>query len=91
MDHDNYTYLAITLAQHSRFFDHPENITSTHPSLSYCGRVGQFSDVHLISIPKEVWLRDGSTLMQQLVGSDGVLHVDVQVLRTRSKRDLEEL
>ena len=87
MDHDNYIYLAITLSKHSQFFDTPSSITSTHPSLSYCGRVGEFSDVHLISIPKEVWLRDdGSALMSQLMASDGVLHVDVQVLRTRSKR-----
>ena len=91
MDHDNYTYLAITLSNHSRYFDNPSSITSIHPSLGYCGRVGQFSDVHLISIPKDVWLRDGSALMSQLIGSDGVLHVDVQVLRTRSKRYVEEL
>lgn len=90
MDHDNYTYLAITLSKHSRYFDNPSSITSTHPSLSYCGRVGEFSDVHLISIPKDVWLRDGSALMSQLIGSDGVLHVDVQVLRTRSKRHIDE-
>ena len=91
MDHDNYTYLAITLSSHSGYFDNPSSITSIHPSLGYCGRVGQFSDVHLISIPKDVWLRDGGALMSQLIGSDGVLHVDVQVLRTRSKRHVEEL
>ena len=91
MDHDNYTYLAITLSKQSRFFNNPSSITATHPSLSYCGRVGEFLDVHLVSIPKAVWSRDGSTLMPRLMGSDGVLHVDVQVLRTRSKRYIEEL
>jgi hypothetical protein len=91
MDYDNYTYLTITLSKHSRYFDNPTSITSTHPSFNYCGRVGEFSDVHLISVPKNVWLRDGSALMSQLIGSDGVLDVDVQVLRTRSKRHMEEL
>ena len=91
MDHDHYTYLAITFLKHSRYFDHPSGITSIHPSLSYCGRVGEFSDVHLISMPKEDWLRDGSTVMPQLMESDGVLHVEIQVLRARSKRDIEEL
>ena len=92
MDHDNYTYLAITLSKHSRYFDYPTSLTSIHPSIDYCGRVGEFSDVHLISVPKDVWLRDdGSALMSQLIGSDGVLHVDVQVLKTRSKRHMEEL
>ena len=91
MDHDNYTYLAITLSKHSRYFDNPSSITSIHPSLIYCGRVGEFSDVHLISVSKDVWSRDGSSLMSQLIGSDGVLHVDVQVLRNRNKRYMEEL
>lgn len=85
MDHDNYKYLAITVA------DNPSSITSIHPSLNYCGRVGELSDVHLYSVAKDVWLRDGSALMSQLMGIDGVLHVDVQVLRTRNKRYMEEL
>lgn len=88
MDHDNYKYLAITL---SKDFDNLTSITSTHPSLNYYGRVGELSDVHLISVPKDVWERDGSVLMSQLIGSDGVLHVDVQELRTRNKRHVEEL
>ena len=88
MDHDNNTYLAITV---TKYLDNPSSITSTHPSLNYCGRVGEFSDVHLFSIPKDVWSRDGSALMPQLIGSDGVLHVDVQVLRTKNKRHIEEL
>jgi hypothetical protein len=91
MDHDNYTYLAITLSKNSQYFDNPSSITSTHPSFNYCGRVGEFSDVHLISVSKDVWIRDGSSLMSQLIGSDGVLHMDVQVLKTRSKRDIVEL
>ena len=91
MDYDNYTYIAITLSEHSRYFYNPSSITSTHPSLNYCGRVGEFSDVHRFSVPKDVWSRDGSALMSQLIGSDGVLHVDVEVLRTRSKRHMEEL
>ena len=82
MDHDNYTYLAITLSKQSRYFDNPSSITSTHPSLSYCGRVWELSDIHLISIPKDVWLRDGNDLMSQLIGSDGVLDVDVQTFRS---------
>ena len=94
-DHDHYTYLAITLSKHSQYFDNPSSLTSSilHPSsesLNYCGRVGEFSDVHLFSVPKDVWLSDGSALMSQLIGSDGVLDVDVQVLKTRSKRDIEE-
>ena len=91
MDYDNYTYLAITLSNPSQYFDTPSIITSRYPSLNYCGRVGELSDVHLFSIPKDVWLRDGSALMPQLIGSDGVVHVDVQVLRTKSKRHIEEL
>lgn len=91
MDYDNYTYFAITLSKHSQYFDNPSSIASTYPSLNYYGRVGEFSDVHLISVSKEVWLREGSALMSQLIGSDGVLHVDVQVPKMRSKRYMEEL
>ena len=91
MDHDNYTYLAITLSKHSQYFNNPSTITSIHPSLNYCGRVGEFSDVHLVSVSKEVWLNEGDALMSQLIGSDGVLDVDVQVLKMRSKRYMEEL
>lgn len=91
MDHNNYTYLAITLSKDSQYFDNPSSFTSSHASLNYYGPVGAFSDVHLFSVAKDVWLRDGSALMSQLNGSEGVLHVDVQVLRTRSKRHIEEL
>ena len=91
MDYDNNTYLAITLSQNSQYFEHPSGITSIHPSLSYCGRVGEFFDVHLFSMSKEDWLRDGNSVMPQLMGSDGVLNVEVQVLRMRNKRVIEEL
>ena len=91
MDHDNYTYLAITLSEHSQYFNNPSSITSIHPSLNYCGQVGELSDVHLVSVSKDVWLRDGSALMSQLVGSEGVMHVDVQIPKMRSKRNIEEL
>jgi len=91
MNHDNYTYIAITLSKHSQYFEHPSGITSVHPSLRYCGGIGEFSDVHLVSMPKEDWLRDGSAVLPRLMGSDGVLHVEVQVLKMRSKRDIEEL
>ena len=91
MDHDNYTYIAITFSEQSQYFDHPSGITSIHPSLSYCGRVGNFSDVHLVSMPKRDWLRDGSAILPQLMESDGVLHAEVQVPRMRSKRHIEEL
>ncbi|KAF8801863.1 hypothetical protein BYT27DRAFT_7197559 [Phlegmacium glaucopus] len=91
MDHNNYRYIAITFSPHSLYYDHPSGITSIHPSLGYCGQVGEFSDVHLLSMPNADWLRDGNAVLQRLIGSDGVLHVEVQVLETRSKRHIEEL
>lgn len=91
MDHHKNTYVAITLSKNSRYFDHPSGITSIHPLLNYCGPVGELPDVHLVSMSKEDWLRDGHSVMLQLMGSDGVLHVEVQVLRTRRKRLFEEL
>ncbi|KAF8162721.1 hypothetical protein B0H34DRAFT_292139 [Crassisporium funariophilum] len=91
MDHDNHSYLAITLSPQSPFFFNPSTITAIHPSLTYRGPVGQLNDVHLYSIRKDEGMHARDDAVDALKAGDGVLHVEIQVPQTRVKRGGDEL
>ncbi|KIY49404.1 hypothetical protein FISHEDRAFT_41468 [Fistulina hepatica ATCC 64428] len=83
LNHAANIYLALTLAASlppSSVVQH----SSIPSSLTHVGQVGELADVQLFSIPKTEW---HDNFIQSLKDVDGVLRVDVQEPRQRSKRD----
>ncbi|KIY73055.1 hypothetical protein CYLTODRAFT_269856 [Cylindrobasidium torrendii FP15055 ss-10] len=87
MDHNDNTYIAITLAAGSALHSSPDTISTVYPSLAYNGKVGALDTVHLVSVPKSTWNQDKPEIMERLKRAEGVQSVDVQKPRQRQKRD----
>lgn len=100
LDYELQTYIAVTLSSSSPYFTSPPALAARHAwiALNYVGQVGELSDVHLYSIPKSELVKRGRSIkdvenlvVQDIRGSDGVLHVEVQMPRQRIRRAGEEL
>ncbi|KAF9016058.1 hypothetical protein BDZ89DRAFT_1075982 [Hymenopellis radicata] len=89
MDHDAYTYIAVMLDGDGAgaYIDSPHTLASIHPSLSHVGQVGALDNVQLLSVAKFDWDDHGEEVLAQLKEAPGVVRVDVQELKQRSKRD----
>ncbi|TFK32605.1 hypothetical protein BDQ12DRAFT_692303 [Crucibulum laeve] len=81
LDHNNFTYLAVTLSPSTS----PSSL-SAGPHLTHIGQVGQLQDVQLFSVPKLEWQNHGDDILKDIGERDGVLRVDVQVPERRAKR-----
>jgi hypothetical protein len=61
LDYESNTYLAVTLASSSPFFQSPPALAARQASLAlnYVGQAGGLADVYLYSIPKSELLKRG--------------------------------
>ena len=91
MNHNTHTYITLTFSPSSPFFSSPASLGSKHPGLTYEGHVGELADVHLYSIPKGEWLQKRDGVLRELEGTEGVMHVEEQVLKQRVRRGGDEL
>jgi hypothetical protein len=86
LNYDANVYLSVTLASSSPFYSNPAGLASSHPLVNHVGTVGQLEDVQLFSVPKVEWNSAQEDILSFLKGEEGVRRVDVQTLKTRSKR-----
>lgn len=91
MNHNTHTYLTLAFSPSSPFFSSPASLRSKHPGLTYEGHVGELADVHLYSIPKGEWMQKRDGVLRELEGTEGVMHVEEQVLKQRVRREGDEL
>ncbi|KAF6758540.1 hypothetical protein DFP72DRAFT_174698 [Ephemerocybe angulata] len=91
MDHVQKAYFAVTYAPSSTFITAPASLSSLKPSISYVGQVGELSDVHLYSAPKNDGDQVAAFLKERRGGSEGIVDVEVQIPQTRVKRGGDEL
>lgn len=90
VDYAANTYIAVTLAADSPYFQNPGSISS-HPSLAslpvhHVGKVGALDDVQLFSVPKTTWEHVQDQVIATLKELDSVKGVEVQVPKQRAKR-----
>lgn len=91
MDFSANAYLTITTAPGSAVANNP-SLLAVHPSVTSLGKVGELTDVQIISVPRNVWVESKDTIVQYLNALDGVRRVEVQdPPRTRAKRGGDEL
>ncbi|THU91512.1 hypothetical protein K435DRAFT_780678 [Dendrothele bispora CBS 962.96] len=84
--------IAITLAPSSPYIASPASLASIHPSLVHVRQIGQMPDAQLVAVPNEVWTTDvADDILASLKAADGVVSVNVQELKQRSKRKGDEL
>lgn len=89
LNHAAYTYLTVTQAPQ---FSSPVAFSSAHPALAYVQPVGSLTDVHILSVPKEVWASDEEQILKGLQDTSGVAGVQVVAEpKQRVKRGEEEL
>ena len=82
LDYASNVYLTITTSPHSI-----GSVADAHPALTYVGPVGSLTDVHIVSVPKDAWLANGSNILSRVKAFDGVAGVEVQPEpRRRTKR-----
>ena len=91
LDHNANTYLAVTLSPASPYFHDPSSLARAHPSAIHVGQVGELKDVQVIGVPKEQWDSAQNDILHYLKGREGVLSVDIQAVKARSKRGGDEL
>lgn len=93
LNYQTNTYLAVTLASSSPYYNNPAALAAIHPSVTHVGPVGQLPDVQLLSISKQDWERPGISdeVMAFLNGRAGASRVDIQTPKQRVKRGGDEL
>ncbi|KAK7677078.1 hypothetical protein QCA50_019976 [Cerrena zonata] len=91
MDFSANTYLTITVTSGSKVANNP-SILAVHPSMVHQGKVGELSDIQVISVPQNIWDESKDIILQSLNALNGVRRVEVQDSpRTRVKRGGDEL
>jgi hypothetical protein len=91
LDHIANTYLAVSLSPSSPYLHNPSALSDAHPSVTHVGQVGQMSDVQLFSIPRQEWNHAQQDILGFLNAQQGVIRVDVQAVKQRTKRGGDEL
>ncbi|KAH9483534.1 hypothetical protein JR316_0003002 [Psilocybe cubensis] len=91
LNHDTHGYLAVTFSPNSSFLNAPSSLINAYPGLQYQGQVGELSDVHLYSMPKDIWLSARDDVLGGLKKDGDVVYVEEQVPRQRVKRGGDEL
>ncbi|KAI0001449.1 hypothetical protein BJV74DRAFT_69208 [Russula compacta] len=87
-NHDTHTLLAVRLSPSSSLLADPSTV---HPDLKHIGPAGALPDIHVFSVPKPTWGHSSAAIIHALRQTDGVLRVDVQEPRMRSRRDVHDL
>ncbi|KAK7677059.1 hypothetical protein QCA50_019957 [Cerrena zonata] len=91
MDFSANTYLTVIVTSGSTVANNP-TILAVHPSMVHQGKVGELSDIQLVSVPRNLWDESKDNILQSLHALNGVRRVEVQDSpRTRLKRGGDEL
>jgi hypothetical protein len=91
LDHNTYTYIAVTLSQDSPYHAEPSGLAERH-HLSYIGPVGELLDTQLVAVPRAQWHAEETDILGWLKSRSGVLDVQVQAApKSRTKRSGEDL
>jgi hypothetical protein len=91
LDRSANTYLAVSLSPSSPYLQDPSALSGAHPALTHVGQMGQMRDVQILSVPIQDWNNAQHDVLRSLNAQEGIIRVDVQVLRERTKRGEEEL
>ncbi|KAF9521150.1 hypothetical protein BS47DRAFT_1286284, partial [Hydnum rufescens UP504] len=75
----------------SPYLSNPGLWSSVHSMVSYVSPVGALDDVLLVAVPKLAWEDNQMQILDTLRSASGVMRVDVQEPRQRSKRRGGEL
>ncbi|THH14264.1 hypothetical protein EW146_g6048 [Bondarzewia mesenterica] len=89
VNYSTHTYLTITFNPSSPYLSDPGSLSSVHPALAHIGQVGELRDIHIYSVPNDEWNKADGTIRDALRAkqAEGVLRVDVQTPKGRTKRD----
>jgi hypothetical protein len=82
--------IAVYLAPTSQYMQQPGALSSMHKFISYQGKVGELQDVHLVSVTKANWDSSQQEILGALRGAPGVIRVEAQQQKQRSKRKMDE-
>lgn len=83
-------FVAVYLSQSSQYIQNPSSLQSRHPSITHKGKVGELADVQLVSVAKANWESSQQQILNSLQSAPGVTRVEVQQLKTRTKRVKDE-
>ena len=84
-------YIAVHLSSSSPCLSNPELLSSTHSALYYVGPVGALDDVLLVGVAKPVWEDSQTQILDALRAAPGVMRLDIQEAKQRTKRGGDEL
>lgn len=90
INHNDDVQIAVYLSSSSQYMQRPADLATLHPALSHQGKVGELSDVQLVSVKKNDWERDNGEVLSRLKSGEGVTRVEVQQNRQRVKRGGDE-
>lgn len=82
--------IAVYLAPTGQYMQQPWALSSVHEFVSYQGRVGELQDVHLVSVEKTNWDTSRQEILGALRGTPGIIRVEAQQHKQRSKRIMDE-
>ncbi|KAF5355322.1 hypothetical protein D9758_006036 [Tetrapyrgos nigripes] len=68
------------------YLSSPGSLAAIHPALTHVRQIGQLSDAQLVSVTKEDWDTMSEDILKSLKAADGVVSVNVQQPKQRSKR-----
>ncbi|KAI0058183.1 hypothetical protein BV25DRAFT_1811128 [Artomyces pyxidatus] len=86
LDYNAYTYLTVVFHPSSPHLSNPSALTSRHQGLIHVGPVGELHDVQIYGVPKQSWDQSSGAILAALNSGEGVLKVEAQEPRVRSKR-----
>jgi hypothetical protein len=87
LDFDAKVYLTVTLSSTLPYQFDPSLLSAVHPDIEYICQVGELQDVQLIGVPKQTWDYRRDEIIRSLETAEGVIKIDVQGLKQRTKRD----
>lgn len=82
--------IAIYLASTSQYMQQPWALNSVHRLITYKSKIGELQDVHLVSVAKIDWDSAQQEILGALQSAPGVVRVEVQQQKQRSKRAMDE-
>lgn len=83
--------IAVYLAPTSQYMRQPGALSTVHRSLGYKGQVGELYDVHIVQVARADWDGSQREILDALMSAPGVVRVEPQQRKQRSKRTKDEL
>lgn len=83
-------FVAVYLSPSSQYIQKPADLQARHSSIKHKGNVGELADVQLISVTKSDWESSQQQILGALQSAPGVTRVEVQQLKQRTKRVMDE-